>query len=158
MPARVRSLAAPGEREQRQRVQRHPKRQRHGLDAAHLADAHVRVGEPRGRAGDDHVGVGHEVQAAARAHAVHRRDDGRMDATTGDERDLVVDAFAGRTALVVEVADVDARAERRALAGDHDAAHVGVVAHLAPQLRELAAHRPVERVALRGRLSVTVST
>ena len=147
-PMRVPALAPPREREEGERVQRDPQRERHGLDAAHLTDAHVRVDEPGVLVGDDDVGVGHEVQAASGAHAVHGRDDGSVDATTGQERELVVDAFACRTSFVVEVAHVDARAEGLALARHHHAAHVVVLADIGPELGELAPHRPVERVAL----------
>ncbi len=148
--SRVPALAAPAEREQGQRVQRNPHRERHRFDSAHLTDGDMGIREPRVVARDRDVGVGHEVQTATGAHAVDGCDHRNVDAAPRKERELVVDALARGSSLVVEITDVDARTERLALACDHDAADVVVLPDVGPELGELAADGPVECIALVG--------
>ena len=75
-PAGVDALARADERHARDRLHRRLLRQRDRLVRAHLPDAHVGIEERGLGRGDHDVGVGHEVQATAGAHAVDRGDHG----------------------------------------------------------------------------------
>ena len=117
-----------------------------------LPDGDVWVEERGVARRDDDVGVGHEVQAAAGAHAVHRGDHRlphaavpRGDAQLGVARAARVLAHLGLVAG--DLHDIEAGRERLAVRRVDDDADLGVGVELGPGLLELVEHHRVERVA-----------
>ena len=127
---------------------RHAQRQRRRLDAGHLSDVDVRIEKRRGLASDDDVGVGDPVQATTGADAIDRDDHRYFDTPPGKKGELVVEPVTQPRARPGEARHVGAGLKAAARAGDDHAAHTGVGAHASPELRELDAVGPRERVQL----------
>ena len=145
-------LAPTDQRHAQHRLGRGLPHQPDRLVGGHLADRHVRVDELGAGGGDHDVGVGHEVQPAAGAHAVDRRDD-RLAHLVVPRRQPQLGPpgaprlLAQRVAIAGQLDDVETGLEGGAVAGVDDDAHVGIVVELVPRRLELAHHGRVHRVA-----------
>src|SRR5438094_1006401 len=106
--------------------------------------------------GDGDVGVGHEVETGARAHAVDRGDDGLEHAqVAGREARIVVAAcrptrVTRRAVSVRHPAEVRPRAERPSGTGDDYGANAGVGVEPTPRLVEPGYELAIERVQTVG--------
>ena len=111
----------------------------------------MRIHERRLRRGQDDVGVGDEVEAAAGADAVDRRDHRlpdlvvpRRESKLGVSRSARL--LAQRLLVATELHDVHSGLERGPVARVHDHAYGRVTVQLAPYGLELAEHGRVHRV------------
>ena len=112
----------------------------------------MRVEERRVARRDDDVGVGDEVEPAAGARPVDRRDDRLPDRVVPrGEPELgplrPAGLLAQRLGIAAELDDVEPGLERLPRAGVHDHADVGVGVELRPGPFQLVEHRGVHRVA-----------
>ena len=101
-------------------------------------------------AGDGNVGIGDEMQAAARAHPVDGHDDGHVQLPAGQEGQLGIQVFSPGETGAGQVFGVGTRAESTARSRNDDAPQASVAPRFGPQRFETEAEVPVEGVKTVG--------